>query len=149
MPSSTLTDNAKKRLQSIDDMFKLKKNEIFVEGLEQCVLLAALWNNIRPNPPQSIMDVIQLKKPMTPERAQKVLDELYKTSGTPYIDYIDGKPIKMMFGNPIINCAAYNKEYGENAAERIVGKLQDELIQETEKQIVEKKQKKRSIMSKI
>lgn len=88
-----------------------------IEGLNKAEVLAALYNNAKVQG----MGFLQAdNKQMTTEEAKTILDE----SDDKYFDYLKGRVMKIRIAGDEINTRLYNRDNGDGAAERVIGKLQ-------------------------
>lgn len=91
-----------------------------VEHLDRAMVLAALYNGSRPLG----MGFLQYDpKPMTTEEARQLLGpEPVKDC---YFDYLKGRVMKIQMGGNSIETRLYNRDNGEQAAEKIIESLQN------------------------
>lgn len=88
-----------------------------IEGLNKAEVLAALYNNAKVQG----MGFLQAdNKQMTTEEAKTILDE----SDDKYFDYLKGRVMKIRIAGDEIDTRLYNRDNGDGAAERVIGKLQ-------------------------
>lgn len=88
-----------------------------VSDLDLAQLLIALWEN---SSPASFFRYSTLPSPYKPSR-ENTLEFLEKTK---YIDYFEGRCIKIDFSDPTqVNPWLYNRDMGAGAFERIANKL--------------------------
>ncbi len=88
-----------------------------IEGLNKAEVLAALYNNAQVQG----MGFLQAdNKQMTTEEAKTILDE----SDDKYFDYLKGRVMKIRIAGDEIDTRLYNRDNGDGAAERVIGKLQ-------------------------
>lgn len=88
-----------------------------IEGLNKAEVLAALYNNAKVQG----MGFLQAdNKQMTTEEAKTILDE----SDDKYFDYLKGRVMKIRIAGDEIDTRLYNRDNGNGAAERVIGKLQ-------------------------
>ena len=93
------------------------EDTVDIAGLDKVELLYRLWNNATP----AIFSVMKAIPPQFPrEAATKAV--------TGYIDYFDGRPIKMSFRKDRIDPWCYDREFGEGEVARIVAELRAESI---------------------
>jgi hypothetical protein len=88
-----------------------------IEGLNKAEVLATLYNNAKVQG----MGFLQAdNKQMTTEEAKTILDE----SDDKYFDYLKGRVMKIRIAGDEIDTRLYNRDNGDGAAERVIGKLQ-------------------------
>lgn len=88
-----------------------------IEGLNKAEVLAALYNNATVQG----MGFLQAdNKQMTTEEAKAILDE----SSDKYFDYLKGRVMKIRIAGDEVDTRLYNRDNGDGAAERVIGKLQ-------------------------
>lgn len=88
-----------------------------IEGLNKAEVLAALYNNAKVQG----MGFLQAdNKQMTTEEAKTILDE----SDDKYFDYLKVRVMKIRIAGDEIDTRLYNRDNGDGAAERVIGKLQ-------------------------
>ncbi len=88
-----------------------------IEGLNKAEVLAALYNNAKVQG----MGFLQAdNKQMTTEEAKTILDE----SSDKYFDYLKGRVMKIRIAGDEVDTRLYNRDNGDGAAERVIGKLQ-------------------------
>lgn len=89
---------------------------IDVSGIDRAVLLAALYNNSRPQG----MGFLQPNclSPMTVEQAQSYLD-----NGQRYFDYLQGRVMKVEINGKTLDPRLYDRDLGQGAAQRVVESL--------------------------
>lgn len=91
---------------------------ISIEGLNKAEVLAALYNAIPP-PAEGVKSADHDVRPMTVERAQKILDSDIRQD----FNYLHGRAIKVkLSGNEIIT-NQYNRHNGKGLAERVIQSL--------------------------
>lgn len=82
---------------------------INLEGKNKAIVLAALYNNSKPLG----MGILQFDPtPMSEEEAQEILKE------QTHFDYLKGRVMKVDLGGKEFNPRLYNRDNGENSAER-------------------------------
>jgi hypothetical protein len=95
---------------------------IDTKGLNRAAVLAALFNASRPLG----MGFMQYDKtPMTPERAQEIIDTLSANGATRiHFDYLQGRVMKLDLSNPDgFEPHGYNRDVGPGAAEKVIEEL--------------------------
>ncbi len=95
---------------------------IDVSDLSPAALLAALYNNSRP---QGLGMLHADKKAMTVEEAESLLEVAYHR-GVPYFDYLKGRVMKVEINGKRLNPRLYDRDLGPGAALRVVNRLRDE-----------------------
>lgn len=88
---------------------------ISIKGLDKATVLAALYNASKPQG----MGFLQYNpKPMTIEGARDLLKQ------TTYFDYLGGRVMKINLAEDDVDTWGYNRDNGENAAEKVIEILQ-------------------------
>ncbi len=83
--------------------------EIDISGLDPAKMIAALWNAAK----KQFFDT----RVMTPEEAQGHIDRLLAMDGQRlYFDYLEGRPMKIHFGRPILDTRLFDRDAGPGAA---------------------------------
>lgn len=90
---------------------------ISINGLNKATVLAALYNASKP---QGRGFMKYDPKPMTPEEAQQLLD----TNPRQYFDYVKGRIMKIDLSKDEVDTWGYNRDNGEDAAEKVIQILQ-------------------------
>jgi len=103
---------------------------INIAGLDKAELLAALYNNSRP---QGMGIMAFTPEDMTTAEAQALLDELdeshkdivaeYILSRRYYFDYVGGRVVKCNITGDELAGHLYDRDLGQGAAARVVAKL--------------------------
>lgn len=88
-----------------------------ISGLSKADVLAALYNNARP---LGMGFLHYTPEDMTADEAQKLLDE---AGERPYFDYLHGRVMKIGLVGDEISTALYNRDNGDEAAERVLSGL--------------------------
>lgn len=107
---------------------------ISLEGLDKGLVLAALYNNSKP---QGLGFLHYDAKPMTQEEATKLLD------GRKYFDYLNGRVMKIWLDSDVLDERSYDRGNGVGAAESVINELRQtnnvnsDLIQDTHKKNTE------------
>lgn len=86
-----------------------------ISHLSKAKVLAALYNGSKT---QGLGFLQATGTLMTEEEAQSLLDE-----GHTYFDYLYGKVMKIDLSTDELDTRLYNRDVGNNAAERIISKL--------------------------
>jgi len=90
---------------------------ISIKGLNKAAVLAALYNASKP---QGMGFMHYDAKPMTTEEAQQLLD----SDPRQYFDYLKGRVMKIgLSKEEDVNTWGYNRDNGENAAEKVIETL--------------------------
>ena len=90
---------------------------ISIQGLNKAAVLAALYNASKP---QGMGFMHYDAKPMTTEEAQQLLD----SDPCQYFDYLKGRVMKIgLSKEEDVNTWGYNRDNGENAAEKVIETL--------------------------
>lgn len=92
---------------------------IDITGIDKPTLLAALYNCANPGGAQSLGWLQWQPAPMTPEQAAPLVQE-------DWIDYLNGRALKIKIQGDELTSYLYDREYGEGAAQRIVDELRAE-----------------------
>lgn len=82
-------------------------------GLNKAVVLAALYNNAKPQGNAGIF--FSEAKPMSVEEAQSLLD-----GGQTYFDYVKGRVMKVALEGDELDTRLYNRDNGPGAAEKAI-----------------------------
>lgn len=90
---------------------------IDLTGLSKAAVLAALYNNSRP---QGMGILHYDPRPMTEGEAQELLD-----GGQTSFDYLKGRVMKIDLGKDELHPGLYDRDLGEGAAEGIIAKLRE------------------------
>jgi len=90
---------------------------ISIKGLNKAAVLAALYNASKP---QGMGFMRYDSKPMTSDEAQKLLD----ADPRQYFDYLKGRVMKIGLSKDEVDTWGYNRDNGENAAEKAIETLQ-------------------------
>lgn len=90
---------------------------ISINGLNKAAVLAALYNASKP---QGMGFMHYDAKPMTSEEAQQLLD----ADPRQCFDYLKGRVMKISLNKDEVNTWGYNRDNGENAAEKVIEILQ-------------------------
>lgn len=102
--------------------------KINIAGLDKAELFAALYNHAKPLG----MGFLQYDPaPLTKEAAQKLMEagddssRMFPGMGrrSMYFDYVKGRPLKIDLSGDEMDTHLYNRDQGDNAAEKIVAKL--------------------------
>lgn len=88
-----------------------------IKGLDKAEVLAALYNASKP---QGMGFLHYKPQDMTRDEAQRILDGLGKD---PYIDYLQGRVMKIGLGGDELRTNLYNRDNGPGAAERVIEEL--------------------------
>lgn len=97
--------------------------DIDIRGVNKATLLAALYNNTRP---QGMGFLHDLGRNMTEAEAAKILRENAEWDGEVSFDYVHGRPVKVGFqGNTLLRADLYDRDApeGEGICQRIVDSL--------------------------
>ena len=86
-----------------------------IRGMNKAKILAALYNNSRP---QGIGAISASSMDMTEEEAQKLLDD-----GQTYFDYLGGRVMKVDLGSDELTTFLYDRDLGQGACERVVNSI--------------------------
>lgn len=89
-----------------------------IAGLNKAKVLAALYNSSKP---QGMGFLHFDHRPMTEDEAQKLLD-----AGCTYFDYLKGRAMKVDLAGDELRTRLYNRDNGDNAAERVIENLMNE-----------------------
>jgi len=102
--------------------------KIDIAGLDKAELFAALYNHAKPLG----MGFMQYDpSPLTKEAAQKLMEAGDDSSRMfpgfakkgLYFDYVKGRPMKIDLSGDEMETHLYNRDQGDNAAEKIVARL--------------------------
>lgn len=104
---------------------------IDISGLDKADLLAALYNNSRP---QGMGIMHYDPKPMTVEEARTFLnvgDDLSQMFGdlpgrSMYFDYLKGRVMKVNLSGDELDAWGYDRDLGEGAAMRVISSLRNQ-----------------------
>jgi hypothetical protein len=102
-----------------------RDGEVDISGLDKAALLAALYNHSQP----AGMGWLQaLPGDMTVEHARELIDsganpDYIRARDGIYFDYLYGRPLKIDLGGEVLRTYGYNRDNGDEAAERIVADL--------------------------
>ncbi len=106
---------------------------IDIKGIDKAALLAALYNNAKPMG----MGALQARPGvMTREDAMKAMfagddgtrmfgETLGRGPDKLYFDYLYGRPLKVNLEGDVLETSMYNRDWGKDAAEKIVQSLRD------------------------
>lgn len=110
-------------------------SEISLAGLDKAAVLAALYNNARP---QGMGFLHYDPTPMSIEEAKTILE-----SSHGYFDYLKGRVMKVNLTEETLDPWLYDRDNGEGSAERVINELRTvgEVNPESSK-IAHKQQKK-------
>ncbi len=86
-----------------------------ISKMNKAEVLATLYNNART---QGMGILHYTPEDMTKEEAQKLLDD-----GQTYFDYMKGRVMKIDLSKDELNTRLYNRDNGENAAEKALAVL--------------------------
>lgn len=86
-----------------------------ISKFNKAEVLAALYNNARG---QGMGMIHYTQEKMTTEQAQQILDD-----GETYFDYLQGRVMKVDLSGDELNTRLYNRDNGENAAEKALAVL--------------------------
>ena len=87
---------------------------IDIRGMDKAVVLARLYNAARA---QGLGLLVSNNKDMTPEEARAYL----ANSGQTYIDYLNGRVLKVELGDELLDPRKYDRDNGPGAAAAALG----------------------------
>ena len=93
------------------------ENKIDISGLSKSSVLAALYNNAKP---QGIGLLHYEQKDMTDDEAQKLLD-----TGNRYFDYVKGRVMKVELSCDYLDPRLYDRDNGKGSAEYVINELKE------------------------
>ena len=89
---------------------------IDISGLDKAAVLAALYNNSRPQG----MGLLHFDPtPMSVEAAREILD----IDRPPYFDYLHGRVMKVDLDSDELDPWGYDRDLGEGAAKKVIDSL--------------------------
>lgn len=109
---ATLAINAAAASETCDIVFA--HNRVNISTLDKAELLAALYNRAKP---QGLGMLHYDPAPMTVDQAKELLNK--RISHELYFDYLAGRVMKIDITSDVMKTRLYNRDNGENAAEKV------------------------------
>ncbi|WP_422472809.1 hypothetical protein [Endozoicomonas sp. ALB032] len=109
---ATLAISAEAVSETCDIVFA--HNRVNISTLDKAELLAALYNRAKP---QGLGMLHYDPAPMTVDQAKELLSK--RASHELYFDYLAGRVMKIDISSDVMKTRLYNRDNGENAAEKV------------------------------